>query len=59
MDDKYWIGKMDIERFAKLWDRLIGPIATIQSYQFDQYLQDKDIEFIDDLTSSYQEPTIH
>ena len=57
--NKYWLGKMDIERFAKLWTRLIGPLETIKQYGFDQYIETKDVDFIDNLIISYKEPTIH
>ena len=50
---------MDIERFVKLWTRLIGSIETIKQYGFDQYIETKDVDFIDNLIISYKEPTIH
>ena len=57
--NKYWVGKIDINSFAKLWARLIGPIKGIKKFEFDRYLDSKDVDFIEYLISSYNEPTIH
>lgn len=57
--NKYWTGKLEIYRFAKLWGRLIGPLETIHKYHFDYYMKAKDVDFIDYLIAHSQEPTIH
>jgi hypothetical protein len=57
--NKYWLGKLDIKRFVKLWLRLVGPIYTIKKYQFDWYFVNGDIDFIDQLNINYRQPSIH
>ena len=57
--NKYWAGNLEVYRFTKLWNRLIGPLSTIKDYRFDYYLRRQDVDFIEYLIAHSMEPTIH
>ncbi len=57
--NKYWTGNLEINRFVKLWIRLIGPLKLIKDYKFHRYFSKEDADFIEFILKHSPKPTFH